>query len=357
VRSVPAAVAPDYSGQEAMLPAAAVIPVQPVIVPFRHSSSVLAGTQLSAAGATLPAPVYQKWFQEFHATDPRITISYRAEGSGGGISQLTKGAIDFAASDIPMKDAQFSAPSVSVLHFPATLGGVAIVTNLPGVDSLNLTGEVIANIFLGHIERWDDPAIARWNPGVALPSAAIVAIHRSDACATTFVLSDYLSKVTSEFKTHVGTDTKVSWPSGPAAAANDGVAAMMKEAPYSIGYLDISYAFQNRITVSSVRNRSGVFILPSLDSLTAAASAAADRSPSDFRASLVNAPGKDAYPLASYTWLLAPERFGQPERGHAMREFLSWMLVAGQAVAPSFGYAPLPSKVVALEQQQIKLVR
>jgi phosphate transport system substrate-binding protein len=357
VRAVPAMPAPD-SLQSPEMGAAVAVVTQPVLMPYRRSSGSAPVTRLLAAGGTFPAPIYQRWFEEFQSGHPHFEIAWGGGGSGAGVAQLLAGAADFGASDVPVQDSQFSGAHATILQFPAVLGGVAVVTNLPGVRSLNLTGEVLADILLGRITQWSDPAIARWNSGAVLPAESIIGVRRSDGSATTYVFTDYLSKISPEFKARVGTNSKAAWPvEGPSANQNPGVADVIKRTPYSIGYVDLIYALQNRMAVSRIRNRAGAFLEPSLNSLTAAAAAVANHAPQDLRASLVDAPGKDSYPMATYTWLLVPAHFNDPAKRHAMSEFLSWMLSTGQSDAPALGYGSLPPQVIGLEERQLSQLR
>ncbi len=332
-------------------------PTMVASAPHTLPAAVINGTILNAAGASLPAPLYATWFQEFRKIDPRVRITYEAIGSGGGIRLLDDGRIDFAGSDVALMDYQITAAHGQILPFPTALGGVALISNLPGIRGLNFTGEVLADIFSGRVTNWNDPAIARWNPRADLPNASITPVHRSDGTASTLMLTSYLSAVSPQWRASVGAATSVRWPVGLAGAQNAGVFELVKQSPYSIGYVDVSYALQNRVAANRVRNRSGVFIEPTLSSLTAAADAKSAETPADLRSFLVDASGPAAYPIASYTWFLVPGRFNEPAKRHALFEFLSWMLAAGQTYTARCGYAPLPKAIVAREQRQLSLVR
>ncbi len=316
-----------------------------------------AQTRINAAGATFPYPIYSKWFSEFK-TEKNVEINYQSIGSGGGISQLTGGTIDFGASDKPLSDAQAAKMKVKPLHFPTVLGAVVPTYNIAGVSKdLNFTGEALAGIFLGNIKKWSDPAIKNANPGVNLPGADIVIVHRSDGSGTNFVFTDYLSKVSPEFKTKVGADTSVNWPTGLAAKGNEGVAGLVKQTPNSIGYVELIYAIQNKMGYGSVKNASGKFVKADLAGVTAAAAGAAKSMPADFRVSITNAPGAAAYPISTFTWLLIPSEIPDAAKRAAIVEFLHWMLTKGQTYNEGLGYAKLPASVVAQEEKQIASIK
>ncbi len=316
-----------------------------------------AETLVNGAGATFPYPIYSKWFDEFHKLHSNIQINYQSIGSGGGIRQITEGTVDFGASDGPMNDEQMAATKIPILHLPAVLGAVVPTYNLDGVQKLQFTPEVIAGIYFGKITRWDDPAIAKANPGAKLPGSAIVPIHRSDGSGTTYVFTDYLSKVSPEWQKGVGKGTSVNWPVGLGGKGNEGVAGLVKQTPNAIGYVELIYALQNKLAYGDVQNRSGNFVAASIDSVTAAAAAAAANMPADFRVSITDPAGKDAYPIASFTWLLIPTRIDDATKGTAITQFLDWMLGDGQTFAAPLGYAPLPASVVALERQAITKIK
>ncbi|HTS63003.1 MAG TPA: phosphate ABC transporter substrate-binding protein PstS [Candidatus Acidoferrales bacterium] len=323
------------------------------------SATVAGAQQINAAGATFPMPIYQKWFQDYHAQHSSIQINYGGGGSGAGISQLTNGTVDFGASDMPMKDAQIKTMKVKPLHFPTVMGAVVLTYNIPGVSAeLKFAPEVIVDIFMGNIKKWNDPRLAKDNPGVKLPAEEIIPIHRADASGTTFVFTDYLSKVSGEWKSKVGSDSKVAWPvEGLNGNGNPGVAGYVKQTPNSIGYVELIYAIQNKMSYGLVKNASGAWIKPSLETVTEAAAGAATSMPDDFRVSITNAPGKNAYPISTFTWLLIPSQFSDAAKGKAMVDFLNWMLTEGQKQAPNLAYAPLPKAVVDKEVKQIAQIK
>jgi phosphate transport system substrate-binding protein len=320
----------------------------------------LAQTKLNAAGATFPYPIYSKWFNEYHQQHPDIEINYQSIGSGGGIAQVTAGTVDFGASDGPMKDEQIAAfkqqRGTSVLHFPTVLGAVVPAYNIPGFKGeLKFTPDVIAGIYLGKITSWNDPAIAKANPGTSLPNASIVVVHRSDGSGTTYIWTDYLSKISPDWNGQVGKGTSVKWPVGLGAKGNEGVAGMIRQMEGSFGYVELIYALQNKITFGSVRNASGNFVTASLDSTTAAA-ASVKTMPADFRVSITNAPGKDAYPIASFTWLLVPADWKDKSKQKIIVDFLTWMLDQGQTMSAQLDYAPLPDSVKEKEREAVKTI-
>ena len=311
---------------------------------------------VNGAGATFPYPICSKWFDEFHKRNPDVQINYQSIGSGGGIRQVTDGTVDFGASDGPMTDEQLAATKVPILHLPTVLGAVVPTFNLAGIEALHFTPEALAGIFLGKITRWDDAVLAEANPGVKLPGQAIVPVHRSDGSGTTYVFTDYLTKVSPEWSSSVGKGTAVNWPVGIGGKGNEGVTGLVKQTPNTIGYVELVYAVQNKLPVGAVKNRGGRFVQASLDSITAAAASAASNMPSDFRVSITDAAAADAYPIASFTWLLVPTRIKDAEKGRAMKEFLAWMLADGQKLAPGLQYAPLPEAVIGLERQALERI-
>jgi phosphate transport system substrate-binding protein len=315
---------------------------------------VRAALLINGAGATFPYPIYSKWFDEFHKRNPDVQINYQSIGSGGGIRQLLDGTVDFGASDAPMTDEQLASAKIPVLHLPTVLGAVVVTFKVTGVEKLRLTPEAVAGIFLGKITRWNDAAIARDNPGVALPNEALVPVHRSDGSGTSYVFTDYLSKVSSEWQSSVGRGPSVNWPVGLGGKGNEGVAGLLQQTPNAIGYVELIYALQNKLTYADIRNRAGEFVRPSVETVTAAAAAAAGNMPADFRVSITDPAGKDAYPIASFTWLLVPARIADANKGRALKQFLEWMLADGQALAPPLNYAPLPAAVVELERKTLK---
>lgn len=317
---------------------------------------------LNGAGASFPEPIYTKWFDEFHKKDANVQINYQAIGSGGGIKQVTEGTVDFGASDGPMNDDQLKAyqdkHGFPILHFPTVLGAVVPTYNIPGVTAeLNFTPEALAGIFLGKITKWNDPAITGPNPGVNLPSNEILVIHRSDGSGTTYIWTDYLSKVSDEWKNKVGKNTSVSWPTGLGGSKNEGVAGAVKQNGNSIGYVELIYAIQTKMPYGKVKNSSGEFVKADLASVTAAAAAAAKSMPDDFRVSITNAAGKTAYPICSFTWLLIPSKFSDGSKRDAVKGFVKWMLADGQNDAESLAYAKLPKEVVTKELAALNKVQ
>ena len=315
-----------------------------------------AQTKLNGAGATFPYPIYSKWFNQYHQEHPEIEINYQSIGSGGGIRQVTAGTVDFGASDGPMSDQQLADAKKKIIHLPTVLGAVVPAYNIPGFKGeLKFTPEVIAGIYLGKITTWNDPAIAKANPGVSLPGQSIIVVHRSDGSGTTYIFTDYLSKVSNEWRDSVGKNTSVKWPTGLGAKGNEGVAGMVRQMDGAFGYVELIYAVQNNITFGSVKNAAGVFVKASLDSTTAAA-ASMKSMPADFRVSITNAPGKDAYPIASFTWLLVPADWKDKTKEKVIVDFLSWMLEQGQTMTADLNYAPLPDSVKQKEREAIKAI-
>jgi len=316
-----------------------------------------AQTKLNGAGATFPYPIYSKWFNQYHQQHPDIEINYQSIGSGGGIRQVTAGTVDFGASDGPMTDQQLADAKFKILHLPTVLGAVVPAYNIPGVKGeLKFTPDVIAGIYLGKITSWNDPAIGKANPGVSLPNQPIVVVHRSDGSGTTYIFTDYLSKVSAEWRDSVGKGTSVRWPVGLGAKGNEGVAGMVRQMEGAFGYVELIYALQNNITFGSVQNATGAFVKASLDSTTAAASSMKSI-PADFRVSITNAPGKDAYPIASFTWLLIPADWKDKTKEKVIVDFLNWMLDQGQTMTADLNYAPLPDGVKQKERETIKTIR
>ena len=313
---------------------------------------------LNAAGATFPYPIYSKWFDIYHQSHGNVQINYQSIGSGGGIRQLLDKTVDFGASDGPMNDDQLKQASIPILHFPTVLGAAVPSYNLPGIQGeLNFTPEALAGIFLGKVATWNDPAIASANPGVKLPKDDIVVVHRSDGSGTTYIWTDYLSKVSPEWEKKAGKGTSVNWPVGLGGKGNEGVSALIQQTPGSIGYIELIFAVQNKLPYGKVKNSSGAFIKADLVSVSAAAAAAAKSMPDDFRVSITNPAGKDAYPISSFTWLLIPDKISDGTKKKSVIDFLQWMLTTGQADAPGLSYAPLPKQVVAKEQKQIALIK
>ena len=314
-------------------------------------------TTLNGAGATFPNPMYQKWFSEYHKAHPDIQFNYQSIGSGGGIRQVLAQTVDFGASDGPMTDEQLSQAKTKILHIPTVMGAVVPAYNVPGVSTeLKFTPEALAGIFLGKITTWNDPAIAKANPGVSLPNQTIIVVHRSDGSGTTYIFTDYLSKVSSEWANGPGKGTSVKWPVGLGGKGNEGVAGMIRQMQGGIGYIELIYAVQNKIDYGLVKNASGTFVKASLESVTAAA-ASVKSMPADFRVSITNAPGKDAYPISSFTWLLIPEKSKEAAKGKILADFLTWMVDDGQKMTAELTYAPLPGNVAEKVKGAIKSVQ
>lgn len=309
---------------------------------------------ITGAGSSFGYPIYSTWASDFHQSHPNVRINYQSVGSGAGIRQLLDGVIDFGASDAPMAKEQLARARSPILHFPTVLGAVVPFYNLPGVAAgLKFTPEALAGIFLGKITKWNDPAIADANPGVKLPSANIVVVHRSDGSGTTFIWTDYLSKVSPDWRTKVGAALAVSWPVGLGGKGSEGVTGLIEQTPDSIGYVELTYAMQNHIPYGEVENSSGSFIEASLASVTAAAAADAKSMSSDFRISITDPAGKDAYPIASFTWILVPTHIPDAAKRKAIKSFLSWMLTDGQNAAGRLDYARLPDSVIQKETAMI----
>ncbi|PYX27946.1 MAG: phosphate ABC transporter substrate-binding protein PstS [Acidobacteria bacterium] len=322
---------------------------------------VFGQTILNGAGATFPNPIYSKWFSEYHKLHPDIQINYQPIGSGGGIRQVTEGTVDFGASDMPMTDTQLQEAKTklktSILNIPTVLGAVVPAYNIPGVTGeLKFTPAVLAGIFVGTISNWNDKAIAAANPGVNFPNQDIIVVHRSDGSGTSFIWTDYLSKVSSEWKNQVGSGTSVKWPKGLGGKGNEGVAGSIRQLSGSIGYVESIYAVQNKIPYGSVQNAAGVFLKASLESVTAAA-ASAPKMAADFRVSITNAPGNDSYPISSFTWVLIPAQSKDAAKGKILADFLNWMVDDGQKMTAALTYAPLPEAVEQKVKEAIKQVK
>ncbi len=316
------------------------------------ASCAWAQTTINGAGATFPNPIYQKWFSEYHNEHPDIQFNYQSIGSGGGIRQVQAGTVDFGASDGPMTDQQIAESKVKVIHLPTVLGSVVPAYNIPGVnEEIKFTPEILAGIYLGKISNWNDAAIAKANPNIKFPSQSITVVHRSDGSGTTYIFTDYLSKISSEWAGGPGKGTSVKWPVGVGGKGNEGVAGNIRMLPGSIGYVELIYALQNKINYGSVQNSSKNFIKASLESTTLAA--AGVKMPADFRVSITNPPGKNAYPIASFTWLLIPVQPKDPAKGKIIKDFLFWMLDKGQTMTSALSYAPLPKDVVEAEKKAI----
>ena len=328
---------------------------------FLMALPLAAQTTLNGAGATFPNPIYSKWFSEYGKLHSDVHINYQSIGSGGGIRQVTEGTVDFGASDMPMTDAQLAEAQTKlktkVLNLPTVLGAVVPAYNIPGVSGeVKFTPEALAGIFLGKVTKWNDKAITSVNPGVNFPDKDIIVIHRSDGSGTTFIWTDYLSKVSSDWKSQVGSSTSVKWPIGLGGKGNEGVAGEIRQLQGAIGYIELIYALQNKIPYGSVKNAAGVFLKASLEGVTAAA-ASAPRMPPDFRVSITNPPGKDAYPISSFTWLLLPQQSKDAAKGKILADFLNWMVTDGQKFTNDLSYASLPDAVVQKEKEAIKTIR
>jgi len=318
---------------------------------------------INGAGATFPYPIYSKWFDVYHTKNPNFQFNYQSVGSGAGIKQVTEGTVDFGATDGPMNDDQIKAfqekhNGIGILHFPTVLGAAVPTYNVEGVTTpLNFTPDALAGIFLGKVTKWNDPAITSVNKGVNLPATDILVVHRSDGSGTSYIWTDYLSKVSEEWKSKVSKGTSVNWPVGLGGKGNEGVTGLVKQTPNSIGYVELIYAVQNNIPYGTVKNSSGNFVKADLASVTAAASGAAKEMPDDFRVSITNAPGKTAYPISSFTWLLIPQKFQDAGKRDAVKGFLKWMLSDGQDSVETLSYAKLPKEVVEKEKKAINNIQ
>lgn len=324
------------------------------------SSTDTGSVHMTGAGGTFPNPIYQKWFAEYGAAHPGVQINYQSVGSGAGIRQVSQGIVDFGASDGPMSDKQLAeaaAHKINIIHIPTVLGAVVPAYNLPGLTAeLHFSPDVIADIYLGKITKWNDPRLVKDNPGVNLPDKSILPVYRSDGSGTNYIFTDFLSKVSPEFKTKVGSATSVQWPLGVGQKGNEGVAGMIRNSPYAFGYVELIYAAQNHMLYGLVKNSAGNWIKASTDSVSAAAAGAADNMPADYRVSITNAPGANSYPISSFTWLLIPVPMDSPAKGKVMHDFLEWMLDHGESEAASMTYAPLPTPVVTKVRQTIEEV-
>jgi phosphate transport system substrate-binding protein len=311
---------------------------------------------LNGAGATFPYPIYSKWFDEYATTAGGVRFNYQSIGSGGGIRQIIERTVDFGASDGPMTDEQLKKAPGPLLHIPTVLGAVVATYNLPGNPKLKFTPDVLADVFLGKITEWNDRRIQAANPGVRLPSQPILVVHRSDGSGTTYIWVDYLSKVSREWERTVGRGTSVKWPVGLGGKGNEGVTGQVKNTPGALGYVELAYAITNKLPVASIRNPAGKFVEPTIRSTTAAAAGAAENMPADFRVSLTNAPGDDAYPIASFTWLLVYREQPDETKGRALVKFLWWAIHDGQKYASDLLYAPLPAPVVKRVEAELEAI-
>ena len=311
---------------------------------------------LNGAGATFPYPIYSKWFDEFRTVRPDVQINYQSIGSGGGIRQITERTVDFGATDGPMTDKLLFKGDGKLHHIPTVLGAVVPVYNIAGTPDLQLTGGLLADIYLGKVKRWDDPAVRKVNPEAKLPEVPITVIRRSDGSGTTFCFVDSLSKVSPEFEKTVGRGTAVNWPVGLGGKGNEGVAGLVKQTPNALGYVELIYAEQNGLSHAAVQNAEGKFVKGSVAGVTAAAAGSAKNMPKDYRVSITNAPGAESYPISTFTWLLVYEK-NSGTKGKVLNEFLRWMLDSGQKLAPGLGYAPLPPAVAASVQKTVTTIR
>lgn len=320
------------------------------------ATPLVAQVGLTGAGATFPNPIYSKWFDAYNKKTG-VQINYQSIGSGGGIKQYTEGTVDFGATDGPMSNDQMSAVQGAVLHLPTVMGAVVLTYNLPSVGDtkLKFDGATIADIFLGRITKWNDKRIAALNPGVTLPSIDLIVVHRSDGSGTSYIFTDYLSKVSSTWKDQVGKATAVNWPIGLGGKGNEGVTEQIKQTEGSVGYVELIYALSNKLPFADVKNAAGSFVTPSLESVTAAAGSAKFSAGTDFRVSITDAPGAGSYPISSFTWLLVRPKMKDPAKAKALKEFLAWMITPeAQAMAKDLAYAPLPAAVITLEQNRLK---
>jgi phosphate transport system substrate-binding protein len=319
------------------------------------SASASAQMMINGAGATFPYPIYSKWFDAYTKVDPSVRFNYQSIGSGGGQKQILAQTVDFGASDGPMSDDNLSKAPGKLLHIPTVAGADVVAYNLPGDPALKLDAETIAGIFLGEIKKWNDPKIVGLNPGVTLPDQEIVVVHRSDGSGTTYIWTDYLSKISPEWKTKVGTNTSVNWPTGIGGKGNEGVAGQIKQTPGALGYVELIYAIQNKMPYADVKNVAGKFVKPSLESITAAMATA--QIPDDFRFSITNAPGEDAYPISGATWLLVYEQQKDASKGKKLVEFLKWAQKDGEKMAKDLDYAPLPESLQARVLKRINEIK
>jgi phosphate transport system substrate-binding protein len=331
---------------------------QPVGTETPPASNSGATVQINGAGATFPNPLYSKWFSEYNKLHAEVKVNYQSIGSGGGIQQITAQTVFFGATDSPMTDEQLQKAPGAILHFPTVLGAVVPVYNVEGVSTpLKFTGPVLADIYLGKIKRWSDPAIAKINAGVKLPEGEITVVHRSEGSGTTFIFVDYLAKVSPEWQSKVGVKASVNWPVGVGGKGNEGVAGLIKQTPGSLGYVELIYALQNTISYGAVQNQAGEFITADVNAVTAAAAGALANMPKDFRVSITNAPGQGAYPISSFTWILMYEDPKDKAQAKIMVDFMKWALSDGQKFAPTLGYAPLPAGLVQQDMDQLARIK
>jgi phosphate transport system substrate-binding protein len=329
-----------------------------MVMAIAGAGQASAESLINGAGATFPYPLYSKWFSEYAKVDPSVKFNYQSIGSGGGIKQITAQTVDFGASDKFLSDAELTAAPGKLLHIPTVMGAVVVTYNIPGIGKgLKLTPEALSGIYLGQITKWNDPKIAHDNKGVNLPDKAIIVVHRSDGSGTTSIFTNYLCSVNQEWNGKVGTGTSVKWPVGLGGKGNEGVAGQVKTTQYTIGYVELAYAFENKLPYASLKNKDGHFIEPSIKSTSAAAAGAAKKMPADYRINLVNQPGKDAYPIVGFTWLLVYEHQKDAANGKKLVEFLEWELKKGQKMASALLYAPLPANVAKMVEKTVKTIK
>ena len=319
---------------------------------FVVALSTVQAQHLTGAGSTFDYPIFSKWFAEYSAAHPGVEINYQSIGSGGGIAQVIKGLVDFGASDMPMTDEMLASSKVKLVHLPVVLGAVMPVFNIPGVNNLRFSGDVLADIYMGKISNWNDGRIAKDNPGVHLPDQKIIVVHRSDGSGTSFVWTDYLSKVSKDWAAGPGKGTSPSWPVGVGGKGNEGVAGLVRQLPGAIGYVELIYALQNHMSSGAVRNAAGNWITASIASTTAAAGSVKNM-PADFRVSITNAPGADAYPISSFSWIIAPVDGPNPVNRKVLKDLLSWIVKSGQNDSAALSYAPLPQNLADKELQVV----
>jgi phosphate transport system substrate-binding protein len=316
------------------------------------ASGVAQAQKLTGAGATFPNPIYSKWFSEYSAAHPGVEINYQSIGSGGGIKQVTGGLVDFGASDVPMNDEQLAGSKIKLVHIPSVLGAVVPVFNVTGVHDLKFSPDVLADLFLGKISTWNDPRIAKDNPGVNLPNETVNVIHRAEGSGTTFIFSDYLTKVSKDWANGPGRGSALNWPKGIGGKGNDGVTGLVRQLPGSIGYVELIYAMQNHVSFGEVKNPAGNWVKASIAGVTEAA-ANVKQIPADYRVSITNAPGANSYPISSFTWLLVPVKSADASKGKVLKDFLNWMLNSGENEVSSLYYAPLPKSLVDKEHATV----
>jgi phosphate transport system substrate-binding protein len=326
-----------------------------LVIALGLSANASAQMMINGAGATFPYPIYSKWFDEYAKVDPSVRFNYQSIGSGGGQKQIMAQTVDFGASDGPMSDENLSKAPGKILHIPTVAGAVVITYNLPGNPSLKFDADTIAGIYLGEIKKWNDAKLTALNPGAKLPDQEIIVVHRSDGSGTTFIFTDYLSKVSAEWKQKIGNNTSVNWPTGIGGKGNEGVSGQVKQMPGAIGYVELIYAIQNKMPYAEVKNAAGEFVKPTIESVTAALATA--NIPDDFRFSMTNAAGKDAYPICGATWLLVYEQQKDPAKGKKLVEFLKWAMTKGEGMAKDLNYAPLPENIQERVLQRINDIK